>query len=143
MRKGKELKKGLEELDKIGMGPLETVKELKIPEPEELEKETLKAIEKPREVVRAEEEIQKAIDDIKKKSKRPSIIKKFFERKEEEKLETPEVMPSFEENTDEVELIEEKIHKARMALMDFKFDMAKKAYIDIIRIYNVFKISIF
>lgn len=136
MRKDEELEKGLEELDKIGMGPLETIKELKIPEPEELEKETLEAIEKPREIVRAEEEIQKAIDGIKKKSKRPSIIKKFFERKEEEKLETPEVMPSFEERADEVGLIEEKIHKARMALMDFKFDMAKKAYIDIMRVYN-------
>ena len=45
-------------------------------------------------------------------------------------------MPRFEERTDEIELVEEKIHKARLALMDFKFDMAKKVYIDIMRIYN-------
>ena len=36
----------------------------------------------------------------------------------------------------EFELIEERIHKARLALMDFKFDDAKRVYIEIMKIYN-------
>ena len=45
-------------------------------------------------------------------------------------------MPRVEEKEDSVELIEEKIHKARLALMDFKFDEAKRVYIEIMKMYN-------
>jgi len=130
-----DVEKELEELDKIGIKQSKKSKEPEIPEPEDLEK-IEGEIEKPHEIVRAEEEIQKAIEGA--KEKKPSKLKKLFERKEkkEERLETPEVMPSFEEKADEVDLVEEKIHKARLALMDFKFDMAKKTYIEIMRIYN-------
>ncbi|MBI2208303.1 hypothetical protein HYU50_02305 [Candidatus Woesearchaeota archaeon] len=135
-----ELRKNAEKMlaEEARRRELESKKQIKIKEKGEgkLEKETSKGIEKPHEIAGAEEEIQKAIEGIKKKEKEPSKLKKLFGRKEEEKLETPEVMPSFEEKADEVDLIEEKIHKARLALMDFKFDMAKKTYIEIMRIYN-------
>lgn len=134
MRKDEELEKELEELDKNSIEPLGRTEEPKIEELGEIEEET----EKPHDAAMAEEEIQKAIDGIKKKEKKPSILGRLFGKKEvkEQAMETPEVMPRFEERTDEVELVEEKIHKARMALMDFKFDIAKKTYIEIMRSYN-------
>ena len=134
MRKDEELEKELEELDKKSIEPLEIIKEPKIEEPGEIEEE----IEKPHDAAIAEEEIQKAIEGIKKKEKKPSIFGRLFKKKEvkEQAMETPEVMPSFEEKADEAELIEEKIHKARLALMDFKFDTARKIYIEIMRMYN-------
>ena len=52
------------------------------------------------------------------------------------KIETPEVMPRTYDKIDYVELIEEKIHKARLFLMDFRFDEAKSAYIEIMRMYT-------
>lgn len=137
MRKDEELEKELDELDKNSIEPLERAKEPKIWKPEDLG-EIGGEIEKPHDAAMAEEEIQKAIDGIKKKEKKPSILNRLFGKKEvkEQAMETPEVMPRFEERTDEVELVEEKIHKARLALMDFKFDMAKKTYIEIMRIYG-------
>lgn len=134
-----DVEKELEELDKIGIKQSKKSKEPEIPEPEDLKK-IEEEIEKPYETAGVEEEIQKAIEGIKKEERGPSKLKKLFERKkrrkEEEKLETPEIMPSFKEKADEVDLIEEKIHRARMALMDFKFDMAKNIYIEIMRLYN-------
>ncbi|MBI2134918.1 hypothetical protein HYU09_02930 [Candidatus Woesearchaeota archaeon] len=137
MGKDEELEKELEELDKVGAEPLESIEEPKIMEPEESEKAPGE-IEKPHDAAGAEEEIQKAIEGIKKKEKKPSILGRLFEKKEvkEQAMETPDVMPSFEEVADEVELVEEKIHKARLALMDFKFDDAKRIYIDIMKIYS-------
>src|SRR3989338_8375715 len=84
----------------------------------------------PEERVKDEKEIQDAIEGIKKKEKKPSILRKLFKSREKEErvLETPGIMPSFDEKADEVETIEEKLHKARLALMDFKFDEAKKIY---------------
>ncbi len=133
MGKDEELEKELEELDKKSIEPLEIIKEPKIEELGEIEE-----TERPHDAEIAEEEIQKAIEGIKKKEKKPSILGRLFKKKEvkEQAMETPEVMPSFEEKADEAELIEEKIHKARLALMDFKFDMARKMYIEVMRMYN-------
>ena len=46
------------------------------------------------------------------------------------------VMPSVKEKADGIWQIEEKIHKARLSLMEFKFEDAKKIYLEIMRIYN-------
>jgi len=95
--------------------------------------------EKPQEVLRSEKEIQKAIESIKEiKRERPSIVKSLFtkRRKREERVERPEVMPRVEEKEDHVMLIEEKLHKSRLALMDFKFDEAKILYMYIMKLYN-------
>jgi len=84
-----------------------------------------------------EEEIQEAISGIKVK-KKAFIPKNLFKEKEhaEERIETPEVMPRTYDKIDYVEEIEEKMHKARLALMDFKFEEAKRVYIGIMRMYN-------
>ena len=83
------------------------------------------------------EEIQEAISGIKVK-KMSFIPKSLIRRKEhaEEKIETPEVMPRTYDKIDYVEEIEEKMHKARLALMDFKFEEAKRVYMGIMRMYN-------
>ena len=52
------------------------------------------------------------------------------------RVETPEVMPRTYDKIDYVEEIEEKMHKARLALMDFKFEEAKRVYIGVMRMYN-------
>jgi|SRR3989338_4131276 len=131
--------KELEELDEIGKEPVKIneeyeIQELKNPDDYGFSKEA----KIPEERVKDEKEIQDAIEGIKKKEKKPSILRKLFKSREKEErvLETPGIMPSFDEKADEVETIEEKLHKARLALMDFKFDEAKKIYIDIMRIYN-------
>jgi len=135
-----EFEEELEEIEKIAPKPsMKRIKtaetKLEIPKFElpEIEKE----IAKPEEIVKAEEEIQEAISGMK-RAKRPSIIKSLFKKKEkiEEKIETPEVMPRTFDKIDYVDLIEEKIHKARLFLMDFKFDEAKSVYIEIMNMYN-------
>jgi len=35
-----------------------------------------------------------------------------------------------------VDSIEAKMHRARLALMDFKFDEAKRIYVEIMKVYN-------
>ena len=72
------------------------------------------------------------------KAKKASVVKGLFRKKKpaEEKVETLEVMPRTYDKIDHVELIEEKVHKARLALMDFKFDEAKRRYIEIMKMYN-------
>jgi len=89
------------------------------------------------EIEKDEEEIQEAISGIKVKEK-SFIPKNFFKKKEhaEEIIETPEVMPRTYDKIDYVEEIEEKMHKARLDLMDFKFEEAKRVYIGIMRMYN-------
>jgi len=96
-----------------------------------------KDIKKPVEVKIAEEEIQKAIQGIQTK-KKPSFVKKLFKKKEKpkDKIEKPELMPRTYDKIDHVVLIEERIHKARLSLMDFKFDEAKRIYIEVMRSYN-------
>jgi len=129
-----EFEKELKEIEEIAPKPIKKIKEekLEVPELEEIKKE----IEKP-ELASAEEEIQKAIQGMKVK-KRPSIVKRLWKKKEKvkERIETPEVMPRTYDKIDYVELIEEKMHKARLALMDFKFDEAKRIYMEIMRMYN-------
>ena len=53
-----------------------------------------------------------------------------------ERIETPEVMPRTFDKIYPVQEIEERIHKARMCLMDFKFDDAKRMYMEIMKLYN-------
>jgi hypothetical protein len=137
----KKRKKELEDLEKIAPKPVKE-KGMKA-KPKIPELISLKAVKrkeeiaKPEEAVEAKEEIQKAIGGMK-KAKRVPVMKELFKKKEpvKEKIETPEVMPRTYDKIDHVMLIEEKIHKARLALMDFKFDDAKKVYIEIMKMYN-------
>jgi len=130
-----ELEKELMEIGEIALKPTKE-KIIGAPEFEFPELEVEKEIGKPEETVKAEEEIQKAIQGMKVK-KRPSIISGLFKKKPvEEKIEIPEVMPRTYDKIDHVELIEERMHKARLFLMDFKFDEAKRVYIEIMKIYN-------
>ena len=140
------LAKGVEEIEKIIPKQLKGKKKavkttLEMPELVSLKTEKFGGkLTKPEEIVKAEEEIQKAISGIK-KAKRPSVIQGLFKRKKEhvaveEEIETPMVMPRTYDKIDYVELIEEKIHKARLDLMDFRFDDAKKVYIEIMKMYN-------
>ena len=100
------------------------------------------------EMKKDEEEIKKAIDGMKGKNK-ANIIGRLFKRKEEQqkefqisdvtesgKIEMPEVMPRTFEKIDHVQEIEERVHKARMALMNFKFGDAKTTYMEIMRLYG-------
>jgi len=126
-----ELERELKEIEEIAPKPVKKIKETKLEIPE------FEKIEKPMDMEKAEDEIQKAIQGMKMK-KRPSIISGLFKKKEkvEKKIETPEVMPRTYDKIDYVELIEEKIHKARLFLMDFRFDEAKEVYIEIMRMYT-------
>jgi len=127
----------LREIEKTGSKLKSSITKSEIPDLISLEK---KELTNPMEVVKAEEEIERAISGMKKgKQKKPSILSGFFKRKiepVEEKLEIPEVMPRTYDKIDYVELIEEKMHKVRMALMDFKFNEAKNVYIQIIKMYD-------
>jgi len=111
----------------VGLGD-EPVKEEK--------KHIFKKIEKPQEVIKSEEEIQRAIEGIKKEGKKKNLINIFKKKDIEKSVEKPEVMPRTKEEKDDIGIVEEKIHKARMSLMDFKFDDAKMAYVNIMMIYN-------
>ena len=109
--------------------------ELGVPEMEQFGKETPEL----EEFIKSKEEIQKAIEGVKEVKKKPSIIRGLFKKREkpaEEKVEMPEVMPRVEGKEDSIELIEEKMHKARLALMAFKFDEAKRVYVEIMKMYN-------
>ena len=131
----KELEGGFEEFKKVKA----VKKKLEIPELVSRKKgEVEKKIERPYEVIKSEEEIKKAIEGIKEKKKKPSILKKLFKKRVEveEKVERPEIMPRIEEKVDVIYLIEEKMHKARIELMDFKFGDAKGIYVEIMKMYN-------
>lgn len=121
-----------EELDELDGYP-KIKKDRKQIEPKFLEIET----EKLPEIAKIEEEIKKAIQSAKKTDKSFIPTKIFEDKKEpEEKVEMPHVMPRFEEKVDKVMLVEDNIHKARVALMDFRFDAAKKIYVEIMEMYN-------
>jgi hypothetical protein len=146
-----ELSKELKEIEKLALKPAkEKIKSKEIPKFAFPEAE--KGAGKSEEV--AEDEIQKAISSMSIK-KKPSILKGLFRKKEKYedarkatdsfdlsgtsyagKIELPEVMPKTYDKIDHVVLIEEKIHKIRSFLMDFKFDEAKKVYIEIMGMYN-------
>ena len=139
----KGFKKELEEIEELyqetekekGAKTRLDVPELKLPAMGKFEKKIIKH----EEVVDAEEEIKRAIEGMRKAKKKKPIVRDLFKKKEkpvEEKVEIPEIMPRVKERADGVELVEEKIHKARLALMDFKFDEAKRVYIEIMKMYN-------
>lgn len=121
--------------------PLKGISQAKLPKIEFEEKDF-------DDIKEAEDEIKKAIDGMKEKSRAPNI-NMLFKRKEKDKkkslisevsdagkIETPEVMPRTFDRIDNVQEIEERIHKARMCLMDFKFDDAKRIYMEIMRLYS-------
>lgn len=123
--------------------PLQDISQVKFPKLEFEKGINLSEMEKD------EEEIKKAIDGMKEKSRTPSISR-LFKRKEDQpkesdifditcygKIETPEVMPRTFDKIDHVQEIEERIHKARMHLMDFKFDDSKRIYLEIMNLYNI------
>jgi hypothetical protein len=86
-----------------------------------------------------EEEIKSAIGNMKKNIKKPPMVRGLFKKKDKpagHNLGTPEVMPRTFDKIDNLQDIEEKMHKARMALMDFKFERAKEVYIEIMRLYS-------
>jgi hypothetical protein len=82
-----------------------------------------------------EKEIQKAISSIRKTKLAQKKITVSPERIKDE-VEMPELVPRTYDKIDPVEEVEENIHRARMMIMDFKFDVAKKLYIEIMKIYN-------
>jgi len=82
------------------------------------------------------DEIRKAIGKVQ-KGRKPSAIKDLLRKKELETIETPEVMPKTYDKIDYLQDIEEKMHKSRLALMDFKFKDAKMIYIEIMKAYNL------
>ncbi|MEK6949704.1 MAG: hypothetical protein AABX34_05790 [Nanoarchaeota archaeon] len=97
-----------------------------------------------------EEEIQKAIESLRKPKRKP-LLSRIFAKKEkmpkaqmteaaysfdESKVEMPHVMPRTYDKIDHVEIVEAKIHKARMALMEFNFEEAKRIYVEIMKAYN-------
>jgi len=161
-KRDEELERQLEELDEIKLetgGKLITKKlpELKIPEikvktpkPKKEKTEPIKDISEIKlpeleledevgheDIKKAQEEIKKSIESIQGKKKVP-VMGGLFKKKEkaEQSLGTPEVMPRTFEKIDYVQEIEERMHKARLLLMDFKFDDAKRNYMEIMRMYN-------
>lgn len=86
---------------------------------------------KPKEVLDSEEEIQSAIESIKKREK-PSILKGLFSRKQEEAPERPLMI----EPQGNISAIQGKINDARQALMRFDLEAAKRSYIEVMRMYN-------
>ena len=129
-----------ESIEKVAQKPLKERKKgvvetkLEMSEMGQFGKETEKPVG-----VLEEKEIQKAIEGVKGVKKKPSIMRGLFKKREkpaEEKVEMPEVMPRVEGKEDSIELIEEKMHKARLALMEFKFYEAKSIYVEIMKMYN-------
>jgi hypothetical protein len=99
----------------------------------------LGSYEKPIDANGYEEEIRHAIEDAKKQKDNPNILKRLFKGREkpvEENVEMPHLVPKAAWKSDGVEVIEEKMHKARLALMDFNFNEVKQIYIEIMKIYN-------
>jgi len=97
--------------------------------------------EKHAEVAAAEAEITAAVETAQKEEK-SGIFSDLFAHKKEQGVVKDDVVvekliePKVWEKIDQVHEIEEKVHKARLALMDFKFDMAKKLYLEVMDKYN-------
>ncbi|MBI2649801.1 hypothetical protein HYX04_00640 [Candidatus Woesearchaeota archaeon] len=90
---------------------------------------------KPKEILEAEEEIQSAIEKIKKKEK-PSLFNRLFARKEKERK-PEESYPTFRfHGEDKLSIIQSDIRKARDALMRFDLETAKRSYIEAMGLYN-------
>lgn len=88
---------------------------------------------KPKEILEAEEEIQNAIEKIK-KQERPSFFRRLFAKKEKE--EKPEGRLAIKPEADEVFIIKDSISKTREALTRLDLKTAKRNYIEIIKLYN-------
>ena len=116
---------------------------LDVPKAMPIDRKIEENIVKPHEVIKAEEEIERAIQGIKNYKEKKSIFRSIFRPKEKPKRAgieelplPPKFMPKTYEKRDEVDDILNKIHKARNALMEFDLDKAKSAYIEIMRSYN-------
>ena len=120
----------------------------------------LKQKSKPKEILEAEDEIQNAIEKIKKwdggereererassraqltSSKfpeKPSILKRLFSKKVKEEAPEKHIMLELPV-IDDVSRIQSKISEARQALMKFDLETAKRDYIEIMKKYNNLK----
>ncbi|MBI2658611.1 hypothetical protein HYX05_00730 [Candidatus Woesearchaeota archaeon] len=123
------------DLEDLDFGLSKELDETKLPETledfdvgKEFRQET-----KPKEILDAEEEIQSAIEKIKKREK-PSILKSLFSRRREEVRERP-LMPELP-SAGNISTIQSKINDARQALMSFDLEAAKRSYIEVMRMYN-------
>lgn len=134
--------KRLEERQKIIEEKTAAEKEESLPELESIR------IEKPAEIFQAEQEINKAIKELKKKqgkslfsflkTKKEKIPRPEIKQEKIQKEESPENLPTLEIKgpTDEVNAIKHKIHDARTALMNFDLQKAKILYIKTMRLYQ-------
>lgn len=97
------------------------------------------AIAKPKAIAEAEEEIKSAIENIK-KQEMPSLFKRLFSKKQKAK-ESPaeEFLTQETPKIDDISAIQNNIKMARDSLARFDLEAARRAYIDIMRIYNSLK----
>ncbi len=133
-KKGKQLEEELKDLDTFNEGRIKTGKSLELKDD---------WAENTNEIIVAEKEIQDAVDGLKADVKRPFLSRIFTKKKKietdagaEPQVEMPHIMPRTYDKIDFVEMAEAKIHKARMALMDFNFEDAKRIYIEVMGLYN-------
>ena len=120
------------DLENLDFGHQKEFEEIKLPETlEDFDVERGFGQKKSKEILDAEEEIQSAIEKIKKREK-PSILKSLFSRKREEAPEERLIL----EPQGNVSRIQSKINAARQALMRFDLEAAKRSYIEVMRLYN-------
>ncbi len=97
-------------------------------------KETLSK-PRPKELEDAEDEINSAIESIKKQEK-PSILRRLFKSKEKIPEIQVESMVSDDASMDDISMIQSSIKNARDALAKFDLESAKKEYLKVMGIYN-------
>ncbi len=119
-------------------GKIELPDTLEEPDPQH-EQET----QMPDEILEARQEIRSAIDRIKELEK-PSIFRRLFGKKgiqKEQPMQEPVKALILPEPRDsgEASSIQNSINKARLALMKFDLESAKKSYIEVMRVYNNLK----
>lgn len=100
-----------------------------------------KGLDKPKEVLEAEEEIKGAIDKIKSKEK-PSFFKSLFAKKqnvfdEKKPVNYPSVSKPLSAGS--LSLVQSKIQEAKQSLMKLDVEGAKTTYIEIMKFYNTLK----
>ena len=131
------LKKPLFEDSRFDRELRELEEGLDVPKAMPIDRKIEENIVKPHEVIKAEEEIERAIQGIKNYKEKKSIFGGLFGKRPKAAEELPvEFMPKTFEKIDKVEDIMNKVHAARSALMDFNLDRAKSIYIGIMGIYN-------
>lgn len=119
--------------DLDGNGDIGLPQELEDFDINEFGSELRQKTEKPREIAEAQEEIQSAIEKIKKVEK-PSFFNKLFAKREKEK--PSDAYPIRVQNGNGIPIIQSNIKRARDALAKFDLEKAKKSYIEIIKMYN-------